>query len=235
MAKFCGKCGNALEEGAKFCSECGNKVYEQQSETPKAPEEKKPEPKIIPQPQSQPQPQPQPKAEAVKPAAPIPPRPVKAQPQVQNAIPQPKVTPQPADKANKVAGMGAFFGLMILFALPIIGFIAAIVFSFAPKNKNIKNFARATLVWMVVGIVIIGLLLALFSIMAASVLNFIQNLIDEYTYEYDIDSNVTYDGGTTDRNANTVYGDIYDAASEAEKIIIDFDYSIVEEYVTAIQ
>ncbi len=232
MAKFCGKCGNALEEGAKFCAECGTKVYEQQNETPTVPEEKKPEPTTIPQPQ--------PKAEAVKTTAPIPPQPVKVQPQAQPVIPQPRVTPQPVapapvDKTNKIAGMGAFFGLMLLFALPIIGFIAAIVFSFAPKNKNIKNFARATLVWMIVGIVIIGILLALFYMMAASVFNFLQNVIDEYTYEYDFNPGVTYDDGTTDNNANTAYGDIYDAVSEAEKVIVEFDYSIVEDYVTAIQ
>lgn len=219
MAKFCGKCGNALEEGAKFCAECGNMVQEQKVETQKVPEIKNPEPVSAPQPQ--------PQAVSPKPTAPIQPRPTTAQAQPRPVTPQPSIAhqtsaPVTVDKTSKVAGMGAFFGLMLLFALPVIGFIAAIVFSFAPKNKNIKNFARATLVWMIIGIVIAGIIIGIFYAMAASILNVVESTINEYNYEYGAKSTVNYD-------------DIYDAVSEAEDIIENFDYSVAEKYVTAVQ
>ena len=112
MAKFCGNCGFSLEDDARFCPECGTKTQE----APAATEEKKPEPIITPK------------------AQPIPP--VKAQatqPMPKPVAPQP-VTPQsePVDKSNKIVKTGTFFGFMLLFAIPVIGFICAIIFSFAP-------------------------------------------------------------------------------------------------------
>lgn len=55
---------------------------------------------------------------------------------------------------KKVCGFGAYFGLILLFAIPVVGFIAAIICSLAPKNKNIKHFAGATIVWQILGVVI---------------------------------------------------------------------------------
>lgn len=49
------------------------------------------------------------------------------------------------EKENQVVGFWKFLGLIVLFAIPIVGFISVIVFMFAPKNKNIKNYARAFL------------------------------------------------------------------------------------------
>ena len=71
----------------------------------------------------------------------------------------PVVTPVPVEapaKENprtKVAGFASFFWLSALFALPFVGSIAVIVFCFAPKNQNIKNWARAKLVWALIGFV----------------------------------------------------------------------------------
>ena len=56
--------------------------------------------------------------------------------------------------ANKVAGVGTFFGLQLLFALPIIGWIACIICAFAPENQNVKNYARATLIWLLIAVVL---------------------------------------------------------------------------------
>ena len=67
---------------------------------------------------------------------------------------------QPApDPTSKVVGTGAYFGLMLLFAIPIIGQIACLIMAFAPKNKNIKHFARAQLIWMIIGIIIAALVI----------------------------------------------------------------------------
>ena len=48
---------------------------------------------------------------------------------------------------------------MLLFAIPIIGQIACLIMAFAPKNKNIKHFARAMLIWTVIGIIIAALVI----------------------------------------------------------------------------
>ena len=39
--------------------------------------------------------------------------------------------------------MWGYFGYQILFALPIIGFIALLVCAFGNKNYNVRNFARS--------------------------------------------------------------------------------------------
>ena len=43
----------------------------------------------------------------------------------------------------KPLGAWAYFGYSILFAIPIIGFIFLLVFSFSDENINRRNFARS--------------------------------------------------------------------------------------------
>ena len=62
------------------------------------------------------------------------------------SVPAPKET-------DETIGFWVYFGLIALFAVPVIGFIAAIVFMFTPQRKSMKNFARATFAWMIVRIV----------------------------------------------------------------------------------
>ena len=61
-------------------------------------------------------------------------------------------SPAPA-RESKVVGTGAFFGLIFLFAIPVIGWLACLIMAFASKNKNIKHYARAMLIWIVIGLV----------------------------------------------------------------------------------
>ena len=42
----------------------------------------------------------------------------------------------------------------MLFSLPAIGWIICLIMAFAPKNKNIKNFARSKLIWIAIGIIL---------------------------------------------------------------------------------
>ena len=65
-------------------------------------------------------------------------------------------------KKYGVTGFWAFFGLIILFGLPVIGFIAAIVFSFAPENRNLKNFARAWVAVRLIGVILSAVAIGLF-------------------------------------------------------------------------
>ena len=72
------------------------------------------------------------------------------------------------DPAKKVVGIFTYIGLFILFAIPFIGLISAVIFSFAPKAKSLKNFGRAVLIWKVVTLLIsILVLTVIFSIAVA--------------------------------------------------------------------
>lgn len=86
---------------------------------------------------------------------------------------------QPAsDPAIKVVGTGTYFGLMLLFGLPFIGFIACIIMTFAAKNKNIKNFAKAILIWTIIAIVLIGILSLVITLLANSLMDYLGQLTD---------------------------------------------------------
>lgn len=149
MAKFCSECGTQIPENALFCPECGKEHGR--------PNEPKPQDTAPPTPQTvQPAaPEPQP----VQPAAPKPPSPSPSQPALYPAV-----------------GTGAYFGLMLLFALPVIGVLLCIIISLASKNKSLKNFAKATLIWIVIGLVISGLIIALFSFMSGPIITFFKDI-----------------------------------------------------------
>ena len=58
----------------------------------------------------------------------------------------------------------AYFGYMLLFSIPIVGFIMLIIFSFSDANINRRNFARsyfcAFIVALIIGGIVIGILAA---------------------------------------------------------------------------
>ena len=58
----------------------------------------------------------------------------------------------------------AYFGLTILFQIPVIGFIFLIVFSISDKNINRRNFARSY--WCV--LVLILIIIAVLAIISAT-------------------------------------------------------------------
>ena len=49
----------------------------------------------------------------------------------------------PAPKEVKLLGPWGYFGLKILFSIPLVGFILLIVFSLDNKHLNRRNFARS--------------------------------------------------------------------------------------------
>ena len=145
MAKFCTGCGMELTDGLMFCTDCGTKVPESApAEAPAVKEEIPAEEKVVKEPVM-----------------------VQAQPeQQQQYIPpqQQQYTPpmQALQQAeNHSASTAHFFWMMLVYALPLIGWIICIVMAFAPKNESKKHFARAILIWGIVGIVIsiIGLII----------------------------------------------------------------------------
>ena len=135
MEKVCEKCGTVMDSHVKFCTECGAKV-----ETIKVepnPNQPRPQQQCAPAPQPRPQqcgPAPQPRPQQQCGPAPQP-RPQQPRPQQPNQ-----------DKTTKVVGMAAYFGMILLFASPLVGFIACILMAVLPKNKNVKNFSRAKVI-----------------------------------------------------------------------------------------
>ncbi len=64
--------------------------------------------------------------------------------------------PAPEQDAARVAPVStaAFFGYKVLYGIPVIGWILCLVFSFTQKNVNKRNFARATLIGLIISLVI---------------------------------------------------------------------------------
>ena len=124
MAKFCTQCGSEIRDGIAFCTTCGAKA-EQDIPTPQVMPEMQPSTRPVPQHTAPPAPQYVP-------------------------VSQPKAE-IPADKT---VSTGTFFGLMFLFSLPILGWLICLIMAFASKNNNIKHFARAMLIWLIIALVI---------------------------------------------------------------------------------
>lgn len=128
---FCSNCGKVLPDGAKFCSACGQPI-EIPYETPA------------------PEPAPEPPK----------PEPPKSEPKADEPLFVP--APEPVvPEENRPLGPWAYFGYSILFSIPVIGFILLIIFSFAGKNVNRKNFARSYWCWFILALAIILILVVI--------------------------------------------------------------------------
>lgn len=188
FAMYCSKCGAKVMEGTLFCTKCGvslqnyppiqekvgceteENIRQENVTVPEQTVEKtanlNPEfngaqggqnagqdPKQYGQPQ--PQPQPQPMAYGAGNQAfynnyNIP---------IKNYDPSKDYTP---------IGMWGYFGYQILFAIPLIGFILILIFSFGgTRNINLRNYARSTFCLFIVLIAVV-LLIALFAALASA-------------------------------------------------------------------
>lgn len=107
------------------------------------------------------------------------PAPQSAPQEAPRTVPQPAPVNTAATELEKPVGFLPYFGLMVLFVLPVVGFISILVFSFAPKSKSLKNFARATLAWKVIAVVL-GIIFAIvgFTLFSAILSSFSGGLSD---------------------------------------------------------
>ena len=161
-----------MPESAQFCTECGAKfeaeVKEEVSAAVSAPVETPvaaPPPAVAPPPVTTPPP-------VTPPVTPSPPVQQVYQPPKQQSF-----TSQQTPQISKTVGTGAYFGLVFLFAIPLIGFIVCIIMTFAAKNKNIKNFAKATLIWLIIGAVLSGVLFGIGVLLTNTLLDFINDAV----------------------------------------------------------
>ena len=77
--------------------------------------------------------------------------------------PAPPVSATPAAPAPKLLGPWAYFGLKILFSIPLVGFILLIVFSLDNSHLNRRNFARSYWCDLILSVVLSLLLVILLS------------------------------------------------------------------------
>ena len=69
----------------------------------------------------------------------------------------------PQQTSDNLVSIGAYIGYTILFSLPLIGLIFAIVFAINHENQSLKNFARAHLI-LIIASGILSILLTIFVI-----------------------------------------------------------------------
>ena len=69
------------------------------------------------------------------------------------AVAYPDAAP-PKGSKYAVMGTGAYFSTMLLFCIPVIGWVSCVIMAFAGGNLNRKHFARAMLVFLIIGIML---------------------------------------------------------------------------------
>ncbi len=78
----------------------------------------------------------------------------------------------------KPISMWGYFGYEILFSLPIVGFICLIIMSFAPSNKNLKNFARSYFCLFIISLVLTVVLVAI--ALATGAISSLEDIVDAF-------------------------------------------------------
>ncbi len=158
----CPSCGAPLSENAKFCTQCGAAMASfpkpEAAPIPKAPEPPvmpyTPEPPVTPytpEPVKMPEPNPYESAQFTAQYS-------------QSYYNQPVDPSASLPPQYKPLGAWAYFGLNILYSIPVIGFIFLIVFSFSDSNINRRSHARSywcgLLIYIALVIIIFVILLA---------------------------------------------------------------------------
>ena len=178
---LCPKCGHTLTVGSAFCTECGQPIGKK-SAAPAPFDGKAPSAETIPaaaaavlsreEPQNPAAPRSGMQQSVPQQSAPQQSFAAQTAPQTQGTYsagqpgqgssgaqtPYPPYAAAAPASVSPEVGTGAYFGLMFLFAIPVLGWIVCLICAFAMKNKNIRNFARAQLIWMVIGLIFSGIL-----------------------------------------------------------------------------
>lgn len=121
---FCENCGSKLPDGAKFCGGCGAKTVSVQP--------------------------------AYAAAEPAPVRPIPSLAHAPSAQTAYAPTPPYLEKPNNdPMRVGQYLGMLLLMCVPILNIVLLFMWSFGNSvNLNKKNFARASLILGVIGIIL---------------------------------------------------------------------------------
>ena len=79
------------------------------------------------------------------------------------------VTPQIPDNYKPISPWG-YLGYSILFAIPVLGLILLIVFSFSDANINRRNYARSIWCALLLGVIITVILVILAAVLGISLM-----------------------------------------------------------------
>ena len=107
-----------------------------------------------------------------------------AQTQRQTYIP-PVIQGDPA--ANDVVGVGAYFWLTVLFSIPVIGLLACLLVCFVPRRKSLKNFGRASLIRLLLGLLLLGITGLAFRLLLPKAKVFAEQFLQEQAEEWAAD------------------------------------------------
>ncbi|MBQ2603314.1 MAG: zinc ribbon domain-containing protein [Oscillospiraceae bacterium] len=172
----CPKCGAEVAAGSRFCTSCGQSMAA--SQPAPAPAAAQPAPAPVSAPAAAQQPVRQYAA----------PQQQYAQPQQQYAQPQyniynnMSVTEANLPAQYKPLSPWAYFGLSLLFAVPIVGLVFLIVFSFNNNNINRRNFARSFFCMLLIAAIIFVIVLVISLILGNSILDSIRSSLRYYSY-----------------------------------------------------
>lgn len=96
----------------------------------------------------------------------------------------PSPNPAPQVDTRPVSTL-KFLGLILLFSLPLVGWIICLVMAFAAKNANVRHFARASMIWILVTLIL--------TVAAGTLLYWVTEVFLEQTAAY-IEGNFDADG-----------------------------------------
>jgi heme/copper-type cytochrome/quinol oxidase subunit 2 len=125
----CTNCGKPLKEGVKFCTSCGTPVKSGASTK---------------------------SAAAAKPAASEKPATVaKSAAAESSAAPERAVVMNEAtyETTDEVVSTLNWFGTLLVLVIPIVGLVLYFVWAFGNSNRNRRNYCRAALIMMAIGLV----------------------------------------------------------------------------------
>ncbi|MGF7060343.1 hypothetical protein [Brassicibacter mesophilus] len=60
--------------------------------------------------------------------------------------------------SDEVVTLGTWIGVLFITGIPLVNIIGLLVMAFGVENKNIRNYARASLILLVIGFAIVLLL-----------------------------------------------------------------------------
>ena len=168
---FCTECGTEVSADVRFCTVCGKSMSEELA----------PALSMAAAPATDVPAAPTPPTYSEAPPPPPPPPPHEPW---QSYAPPPSYTPPPVFNGEEkppsgsrysVLGTGAYFGLMILFNIPFIGWICCIVMAFAVQNQNLRNFARAKCIFLIIGVALSIIAVIAFSLMFNEMMDYVND------------------------------------------------------------
>ena len=99
---------------------------------------------------------------------------------VQTAPPPVQTYAPPVQTADtnesKTVSTGYYFGMMFVYSIPLIGWIICLISAFAGKNQSKKHFARAILIWALIGIVLSVIAGIVFSLIGGAFTDYINDM-----------------------------------------------------------